>query len=201
MRDFCKNPDNLKEKWDELAKQVTDVYPILKGCIDFHAGELERGGENMHFSAGDSSARTMTDLTSSANDFCIVFRIYDCLRKIHEIDFESRPNTAAIVLTPRVSETVTLSRPCAADNFSSCASVAEENLSQQEHHLLRMLGMQTARDQRQRETCGHFRINKQQRQLSKERTKRQRKNLKVGDFPTKACKEQCWNAQHTLWRS
>ena len=179
---FEKNPDNPQRKWDELAKQVTDVYleqkhPILKRCIDFHAGELERGGENMHFSAGDSSVRTMTDLISSANDFCVVFRISDGLLKIHEIDFESRPNTASIVLTPRVSETVTLSRPYAADNFSICASMAEENLSQQEHHLLRMLSMQTARDQRQRETCGHFRINKQQRQLSKERTKRQSKNI------------------------
>ena len=45
-----KHPDNPKRKWDELLKQVTDVYlvlkhHILKGCITFHNIELKRGGE------------------------------------------------------------------------------------------------------------------------------------------------------------
>ena len=45
--------------------------------------------------------------------------------------------------------------------------------------------MQTARDRLQRETSGYFRINKQQRQLAKERTKRQTRNLcdlKIADY-------------------
>ena len=112
-------------KWDELAKQVADVYfvqthPILKGCINFQKGKLKRGGENMHFSTSDPSFKIMM-----VDDFCVVFWICDNLGQINEIDFESRQNTAAVVLTPRVSETVTLSRRYAADNFSSCASTAE----------------------------------------------------------------------------
>ena len=38
-----------------------------------------------------------------------------------------RPNSASVVRTPRVSETVILSRLCAADLFSSCAPIAEGN--------------------------------------------------------------------------
>ena len=44
-------------------------------------------------------------------------------------DFQSQQNVASVVFTPRVSETVTLSQPHANDNFSSCASTAEGNLS------------------------------------------------------------------------
>ena len=33
-----------------------------------------------------------------------------------------------------------------------------EGTSQQEHHFLRILGLQTAKDRRQRETSGNFRI-------------------------------------------
>ena len=69
------------------------------------------------------------DLLSSANDFCIVFGICDYLGKINEIDFESRRNTALVVLTRRVSENVTQPRPrpYAAENVSSCAPMAEGN--------------------------------------------------------------------------
>ena len=59
---------------------------------------------------------------------CNVFGICDCLGKVNEIDLESRRNTDSVVLTPRVSENVTQSRLYAADNFSSCAPIAEGNL-------------------------------------------------------------------------
>ena len=68
-------------QWDELAKQVTDVYlvqkhPILKGCINFQKGELKRGGENMHFSASVHLKKMLMNLISSANDFGMVFDIF-----------------------------------------------------------------------------------------------------------------------------
>ena len=71
----------------------------------------------------------MMELISSANDICIVFGMCACLGKINEIDMESQRNTASVVLTPRVSKNVTLFRPrlYAADNFSSCALIAEVN--------------------------------------------------------------------------
>ena len=52
---------------DELAKPVMDVYlvqkhPILNGCINFQKGELQSGGENMHFSASDPSLKMMMGL-------------------------------------------------------------------------------------------------------------------------------------------
>ena len=47
----------------------------------------------------------------------------------------------------------------------------------QGHHLWIILGMHTAQDRRHRETSCYFRIHKQERWLSKERTKRQTKNL------------------------
>ena len=55
---FEKCPGNPQGKWDELAKQVTDVYlvqtyPILKGYINFQKGELKKGCENMHVSASE----------------------------------------------------------------------------------------------------------------------------------------------------
>ena len=64
------------------------------------------------------------DLIRSANDIRLVFVICVYLGKINEIDIESRRNTTPVVLTPRISETVALSRPCAADNFSSYTSTA-----------------------------------------------------------------------------
>ena len=44
-------------------------------------------------------------------------------------------------------------------------------------HILRMLGMLTAKDSRQVESSGYFRTIRQRRQLSKERTNLQTKNL------------------------
>ena len=60
----------------------------------------------------------------------LFFGICDYLGKINEIDLAGRRNTDSAVLTPRISETITLSRPCAPDNFSSYAfSIALSKLS------------------------------------------------------------------------
>ena len=50
------------------------------------------------------------------------FRNLCFLGKINGIDLESRHDTASVVLTPRVSETVTLSRLYAADKFLKLCS-------------------------------------------------------------------------------
>ena len=57
-----KHPDKPKGKWDELAKQVTNVYlaqkhPILERCMNFQKGEMKKGGAKMHFNAADSSEK------------------------------------------------------------------------------------------------------------------------------------------------
>ena len=88
---FEKHPDNPKGKWDEMAKQVSDVYlvqkhPILKRCTHFRKGELKRGGEIMHFDASGLSFKMMMDLISSANDICILEGICDYLGKINKDD-------------------------------------------------------------------------------------------------------------------
>ena len=49
--------------------------------------------------------------------------------------------------------------------------------SQQEHHLLKILGAQATKDRRHKEISGYFWIHKQERQLSKQRTKRQTQNF------------------------
>ena len=74
---FERYPDNLKGKLDELAKQVTDVYlaqkhSILKGCRNLQKGNLKRDGANMHVNASEASKWRIMDLTSSANDICIL---------------------------------------------------------------------------------------------------------------------------------
>ena len=64
--------------------------------------------KNMHFTTCHTSQKMMMDLV---------------------IHFQTRRNTASVVLTPRVSETATLSRPHAADdNFQTCAQTEEGNL-------------------------------------------------------------------------
>ena len=57
---FEKYPYDPVRKWDDLAKQGTDVYrvqnyPILEECMNIQKGELKRGGENVHFDASDPS--------------------------------------------------------------------------------------------------------------------------------------------------
>ena len=69
------------------------------------------------------------DLISSATDICILHGICDYFGKIIEIDLESRRRTASVLLTPRVSETASLSRASAADNPSNYAWIAEGDLS------------------------------------------------------------------------
>ena len=75
---FEKYFDDPEGNWDELAKQVTNLYlvqkhPILDRCRHFQKGDLKKGVANTHFNADDPSETMFMDLISSANDFCIVF--------------------------------------------------------------------------------------------------------------------------------
>ena len=151
-----------------LAKQVTDLYLVQKHAINFHKGELKKGGEK-HASQPwwfmIQKRRWISPIQPTTSklfsEFVIVLeRLMRSILKVDEIRLQ-------LLFTPRVSETATLSRFYAADNFSSCAPVAEGN-SQQEHHLWRILDMQTAKDRRQRETSRYCRVNKQERQLLEE---------------------------------
>ena len=73
---------------------------------------MKKVGQKMHLDASDPSVKMMMDFTSSANDMCIVFRICDHLRNFDEIDRGSRRNTASVLLTPRISETQSVSTVC-----------------------------------------------------------------------------------------
>ena len=133
---FWEVSDDRKGERDELAKQVTDVclvqmHPILKRCTNFQRGELNRGGANMHFNADDLLVKMMMDLNSSANDFCIVFRNLWLSWKDYWDKLWKSKTFGFVVLTQRVSEDVTQPRlpPYATENFSSCALIAEGNLS------------------------------------------------------------------------
>ena len=127
-------PDDPKGHWDQLAKQVTEVYrvqkyPILKGCSKFREGESKRGGENMHFNASDTSKKIIMDLISSVKDMCILHGICNDHGKINQGGLESRQTSASIVLSPRVSETASPSPASAVDNLSDHAWIAEGHLS------------------------------------------------------------------------
>ena len=97
---------------------LAQEHRILKDAGTSEKGELKRDGANMHFTASEASKKMLMDLISSANDICILYGICDYLGKTKMDDFESRPDSASIVLTPRVSETASLSRASAADNIS-----------------------------------------------------------------------------------
>ena len=136
---------------DQLAKHVTNVYSVqqqssVKGCINFRRGVLKKDGESMHFDASDPfKQKMMMDLVSSANDVCIVFGICDYLGKVNDIDPESQRNTVSVILPPRIPETFDL-----LDNMQLKIPPVllrqRKGTSQEEHHFLRMLGMQTEED-------------------------------------------------------
>ena len=137
----------------------------------------------MHFDASDPLKKKMMDLVSSANDVCIVFGICDHLVKVNHIDPQSQRNTVLVVLPPRIPETFNLF-----DNMQLKIPpvMLRQGTSQEEHHFLTMLGMQTEEDWRQRDTSSYFWIMKQPGQLLKERTNLQKKNLfdcvKIADY-------------------
>ena len=149
---FSTEASNIEKMYQLLARRIQEI--LVKTCTSAPVIHLQRWW-------WISSVQPTTSVLFSI--FC------DQLGKMNEIDTESRQNTASVVLSPRISDTVTLSRLLAANIYSSCASLAEVNLSARAS-LLRVLGMQTAKDRRQSETSGHFRINKQHRQLSKRKT-------------------------------
>ena len=81
--------DNPGGTWDELARQVTDVYlvqrhPILKGCKSFQRGELKRESKNMHFNAGAASQKMIMELRSSANEICMLYGMCAFLAQINK---------------------------------------------------------------------------------------------------------------------
>ena len=109
-------------------------------------------------SAGDSSVKMMIDLISSANDIYILYGICDYLGKINQIGLESRRNTASVVpysksLGERHSaSTLTL---CSWQFLKLCSDGGGQPLSKS-IIFWKKLGMQTAKDRRQRETSGYF---------------------------------------------
>ena len=103
--------------------------------------------KNMHLDASDESVKMMMDLFGSANDVCFVFEICDYLGNITEIDHERQRNAASVVLTPRrILETLNLLRQFAAEQNSRVTLPQQKGTSQQEHCLLRMLDMHTAKN-------------------------------------------------------
>ena len=68
---FEKYPVDQRGQCDELAKQVTDVFFCTEASNfdQFPERRMKKSGENMLFSASDSSVKMMMDLISSANDF------------------------------------------------------------------------------------------------------------------------------------
>ena len=70
------------------------LYRSIRYC-----GKLKR----VYFDASAASLKLLMDLTSSANDFCIVFGICSDLgKKKKERDNESHKFTAPVVLVPNV---------------------------------------------------------------------------------------------------
>ena len=133
--EFEQYPENPKGRWDELARQVTEVYlvqniQLWKGAeTSQKKRELKWDGANMHFNASEASKKMIMELISSANDICILYGICNYLGKRQTDDLESRQDSTSIVLTPRVSETASLSRASAAGNLSDYLRIAEGHLS------------------------------------------------------------------------
>ena len=116
-----------------------------------------------------------------------------------DIDLEGRHNTASIVLSPRVSDTITLSRPYAADNFSSCAPKAAWQSCRK--RMIDGRGKPPAiSDQQTRKAVVERANNKTDTELVR--------LCKIVDYSQNpedrrilsdsACKKQRWNVRHTL---
>ena len=115
---------------DKLRKYI--LYKNIqswKGAETSQERELKWDGANMHFNASEASKKMIMELISSANDICILYGICNYLGKRQTDDLESRQDSTSIVLTPRVSETASLSRASAAGNLSDYLRIAEGHLS------------------------------------------------------------------------
>ena len=176
---FEKYPDNVKRQMGSTSQTSYECVWCTAAIFrermyQFSERVLKKDGENMHFDSSDPFKKMMMDLVSSANDICVVFGICDHLGKVNDIDPESQRNTVSVVLPPRIPETFNL-----LDNMQLKIPPVmlrqRKGTSQQEHHFLRMLGIEE--DWRQRDTSSYFRIMKHLGQLSKERTNLQKKNL------------------------
>ena len=115
-----------QESGMNLQNKLQIAASNLERTQIFQKGDLKRGGENMHFSASEASEKMIMGLFSSASDICNLYGICDSLGKINKVDLESRRDSASIVLTPRVSDTASLSRANAADNFLKYAGNCRE---------------------------------------------------------------------------
>ena len=82
----------------------------------------------------------MRDFISAPNDICIVFGLCDYLGKISEIELEHQSNTTRIPETPPSVSTVRSRKFIKLCFHSSRGELFSKNI------LLRMLGMQTAKD-------------------------------------------------------
>ena len=115
---------------DKLRKYI--LYKNIqswKGADISQKGESKWDGANMHFNTSEASKKMIMELISSANDICIIYGICNFLGKRQTDDLESRQDSTSIVLTPRVSETASLSRASAAGNLSDYLRIAEGHLS------------------------------------------------------------------------
>ena len=121
------------------------------------------------------------DLFSSADDLCFFFsefvtileRLMRSTLKVDEVPLQ------LILLqefgrSPLCLDLDSMQLPI---SHVVCAPIAEGNFRARSSFFIRILGMQTASDRRQREISCNYRIKKQERQLSKERTIRQTKNF------------------------
>ena len=163
-----------------------------------------------HLSVSDLTVKMMIDLISSASNFCFVFGICGYLVKISEIGLDSRRNETSVVLTPTVSESATLSRPCAADSVYRCAQTAEVNLWARASPCWKHLAC------RQRKIDGRGKLLFTDSTDRKDSCRRANGKtdeevdplckvvdhaeiLEIGEFL--ACQKQRWNAQNTLRRN
>ena len=122
-----KYPDNSKGKWDELVEQVSDVFVVQKH--PFFKKDVSISKEENWIEVVKTCTPTHGSHQFSQWHLYSLRNMCDCLGKKGKDDVECRQNTASVVLTPRVSETVSPSRASAAHNFSDIAWIAGENLS------------------------------------------------------------------------
>ena len=128
-----KSTDNPGGNWENFANQIADVNivqkrPVLKGVQKLP----QRRTESRWQKTCDPTQKP--HLKGSVNDICM----------LDGGDFESRQDSATIVLTPRVS----FSRVHVADNLSDCDQLAERHASARASTVVGNLSSISATDNR-----------------------------------------------------
>ena len=127
----------------------------------------------MHFNADDSSVK-MVIVSSVQPTTSVLFSEYVIiLERFMRSRLKVKDMRLGLFLLP---ENLTQPRPSAAENVSSCAPIAVKPLGEGITFGEDLACIQR-KDRRQREISCYYRINNRERQLSKERTKRQTKNF------------------------